>query len=319
MVRARAVLNVALRAGDEVIGNLHFYNSTEGRVFKELHVNFMRNLAASLQLAVRNARLYAEERHVADTLQRALLKTPDQVEGIEFDCLYRSATQEALVGGDFYDLFAAPDGRIGVLIGDVSGKGLQASTLTSLVRNTIVAYSYEQQSPAEVVQRTSRVVYDSVPTDMFMTLIFGMLDLSTGRLEYCNAGHPAGLVLRDGECTEMLPSTGPLVGAFPELSFENSTTYVSNRDVVLLYTDGVIEAKGAVEMFGEDRLRDVVQAEGRDGSPGGLPARVFQRLIEFTGGSIGDDIAMLAFSLSAPPATAPPADYLAASRDDCGR
>lgn len=299
---ATGVLDVALKLGDDVVGDVAVYHTHPDKRFTREQADFLRNVGASLVLAIRNARLYEEERRVADTLQRALLRTPEEIEGLEFACLYRSATESAKVGGDFYDLFTLEDGRVGLVIGDVSGKGLAASTLTSLVRNTLRAYAYDVDSPAEIVARTNRVVFDAIPSDMFMTLILGLLDPSTGRMTYCNAGHPTGLLLRPDGTIGSLTPTAPLIGAFRDLDFAEEEATISPGDVLLLYTDGVIEARGDEGMFGERRLRDVALGLRTTGDPRGLPQGVFERLQEFTHGHASDDVAMLAVALDHPDA-----------------
>ena len=162
--------------------------------------DFARRLGTLLSLAFENAKLYSTQREIADTLQTALLTVPRRIPGIDFGYLYRSATATAEVGGDFYDFFALDGDRAGVLLGDVSGKGVQAATLTALVKNTIRALAYENDSPAGVVSKTNAVIFKATPGSIFVTLLFGVLDVATGRLVYCSAGHTRGIVkTREGD------------------------------------------------------------------------------------------------------------------------
>jgi len=298
-IGARAVLDVALTVGDTAVGDLGLYRLSEGSGFTDQHKDFARNLGASVTLALRNAQLYAGERQVADTLQRALLALPSVIEGIQFDCLYQSAAEHASVGGDFYDLFEIEGGRVGVMIGDVSGKGLAASTLTSLVRNTVRAYAYDSDSPATSVAKANDVIFRASRPEIFVTLLFGILDTTDGNFTYCNAGHPAGLVLRPGGQVDTLRSNASLVAAFPHLDVAEAGARIDPGDVLLLYTDGVIEARRDHELFGEARLIEAAREAVIAGETRGLPKRILERVQAFTGGGLADDVAMLAVSLSA--------------------
>jgi len=297
-VGAHAALDVALTVGDTAVGNLGMYRVSEGAGFTDGHRDFARKLGASVTLALRNAQLYAGERQVADTLQRALLALPSVIEGIQFDCLYQSAAEHASVGGDFYDLFEIEGGRVGVMIGDVSGKGLAASTLTSLVRNTVRAYAYDSDSPATSVGKANDVIFRASRPEIFVTLLFGILDVTNGSFTYCNAGHPPGLVLRASGDVETLPSNASLVAAFPHLDVAEASARLAPGDVLLLYTDGVIEARRDHELFGEARLIEAARQVVSVGETRGLPARILERVQAFTGGGLADDVAMLAVSLA---------------------
>src|SRR3990172_6829386 len=148
------MLAVLLLVRGEVIGILGFTYDT-GRQFTEAELDFVPKLATSVSLAIENARLYAAERKVAETLQEAFLNMPRQIAGLEFGHIYRSATETARVGGDFYDLFELEPDRVGVLIGDVAGKGLEAAALTSVIKSTVKAYAFENFFPASILAKTN--------------------------------------------------------------------------------------------------------------------------------------------------------------------
>lgn len=121
---------------------------------------------------------YADIVGYTNTLQQALLTVPAEIKGISYGHLYRSATATAKVGGDFYDIFELEHDRVDIVIGDVSGKGLEAATLTSLAKNTIKAYAYEGNSPAEVITRMNDVVRKALTSAAFITVFFGILDIN---------------------------------------------------------------------------------------------------------------------------------------------
>ena len=198
-----SLLAVPLLVRERVLGLLVFGHRHPAG-YRPVETDFASKVGATVSLALESARLFEAERAIADTLQEAVLTMPDTLPGVEFSYLYRSATEMARVGGDFYDLFAMEDDRVGVVIGDVSGKGLPAATLTSLVKNTLRAYAYDDDAPAEAVAKTNAVVLRSAPVGVFVTLFFGCLDVATGTLTYCSAGHPPGLVLRAGGAVDVL-------------------------------------------------------------------------------------------------------------------
>lgn len=257
-------------------------------------------MAAAMSAALGNARLYENEHRIADRLQDALLDLPAEIPGIEFAHSYHSAADAARVGGDFYDIFELADHVIGFTIGDVAGKGLNAAVLTSLAKNTIRAHAGERsKSPAAVLALTNDVVFRGTPAEAFVTVLFGTLDCLSGQLAYASAGHPSPAILRPDGGLELLPATGPLLGAFPGASFRNGEAQLEVGDVLFLYTDGVTEARGAEGFFGEERLRDLLLAAPRD-TAARLLDKVLGRVIEFGGGKLSDDLAALALRRAAP-------------------
>ena len=213
-----SLLAVPLLVRERTLGLLVFGHRHPAG-YRPAETDFASRVAATVSLALESARLFEAERTIADTLQEAVLTMPDALPGVEFAYLYRSATAMARVGGDFYDLFPLDGDRVGVVIGDVSGKGLPAATLTSLVKNTLRAYAYDGEAPADVVTKTNAVVLRSASAGVFVTLFFGCLDLAAGTLTYCSAGHPPGLVRRGADEVEVLSVGSAVVGMFPDQEY----------------------------------------------------------------------------------------------------
>lgn len=292
----RSLLSIPLVVKNEVIGVLSFYYRSKSIVFNEAQVDFATKLATSISLALENVRLYEVQHKIADTLQESLLIMPERIEGVSFGYLYRSATEAAKVGGDFYDIFEIEHGKIGIVIGDVSGKGIEATTLTSLVKNAIKAHAYEDRLPALVVAKTNDLVVKSSSPSVFVTVVFGILDTDTGKLTYCNAGHPPAIIKRGHGGVELLDKHSPMIGAFPGLHYRSGKVALESGDVLLLYTDGLIEARCNGGFYGEKRLVEFIQGlksvQARE-----LPQKIFNKVMECTGSKLSDDVAILAVSI----------------------
>jgi PAS domain S-box-containing protein len=239
---------------------------------------------------------HAEEaRGIADYLQEVLLKLPKKLPGIDFGHLYRSATEAAHVGGDFLDLFELSNNRIGVVVGDVSGKGLEASALTSLVKDTIKAYSHLSESPAFIMRKTNEIVVKVSDELTFASVFFGIINTRSRVMIYCNAGHPPGII-KSAAGVKQLEPTAMIIGAIAPTDFEERAIDLSAGDLLVLYTDGVLEARRAGELFGEKRLIELVgRTKIKDVRK--FPQLVFDKIEKFAQGKLSDDTVVLAIRL----------------------
>jgi serine phosphatase RsbU (regulator of sigma subunit) len=252
-------------------------------------------IARDITMTVRSARLYESEHSIAETLQEALLAVPERIEGIEYGYIYHSATETAKVGGDFFDIFELENNRVGIVIGDVSGKGLEAASITSLARNTLRAYAYENESPAVVLMKTNNVIHKHIPASAFLTLFFGIIDVGSGSIIYCSAGHPSALLKRKTSGIKLLEVTGPILGAFSGVRYIDSADVFQEEDILLLYTDGITEARCNRGFYGEEHLASVL---GRFESLSAkeMPHAIFNNVMECTSGKLNDDAIL--FSLA---------------------
>ena len=289
-------LAVPLKARGVTPGLLLFLNHSERLLFDEEQVDFAAKLATSVSVALANYRHVSAQTDIADTLQEATLLLPEELEGVAYSHLYRSATETARVGGDFYDLIELDDDRLGITIGDISGKGLEAAALTSLVKNAIRAYSYEAEAPSKVLTQANRVMIDASRSSDFATVFFGILDRSDGKLIYSVAGHPPPLLSSGSTVTPLGIASTMLLGAFAEPRLVDESTRLKKGDTLFLYTDGFLESRGREGMFGEDRLAKTV-GEASERSARDIPDVVLKSLESFTGGNLSDDLAAIAISL----------------------
>lgn len=303
------ILVVPLLLRHETIGSVSFLHLSDGEEFTPADVEFAKRLGTLLSLAFQNASLYATQRRIAETLQTALLTPPVELKDIDFGYLYRSATTAASVGGDLYDLLELSDGRVGVLIGDVSGKGVDAATLAGLVKNTIRALSFDARSPAAVISKTNEVIFRATPASVFVTLLFGILDTESGRLVYCSAGHTRGLIRRANGTgdVEVLDVQSPLAGAFPEVAYVDGEASLARGDALILYTDGVTEARRRARMLGEDGLVKMVRRLGATPTAE-IPDAIFAEVLSYSGDRLADDVAIISVGRTPDASHAPHAE-----------
>lgn len=293
----RSILVIPLIVKEEVIGVLFFSYHKEPVAFSDSEIDFATKLAASVSLALENAQVYSTEHQIAETLQEALLITPECISGIEFGHLYRSATESAKVGGDFYDIFELDDRMIGVMVGDVSGKGIGAATLTAMVKNAIKAHAYERCLPSSVMAKVNDMVLRSSPDDSFVTVFFALLDRKTGELIYCSAGHPPALLKRASGEVEMLSSSSPIIGAFENMQYRDGKQFLEKGDILVAYTDGLTEARCKFGLFGEERLAILLNGL-RNESAASMPAAIINKIMECAEGVLVDDVALMAVGLA---------------------
>lgn len=293
----RSMLGAPLMVGDGLVGVLHVDWLTH-HAFSDDDLRLLGIVADRVALAVRNAQVYGGEHHIAQTLQKSLLSLPEELAGLVYARTYHSATKTASVGGDFYDLFDLDDSSVGILIGDVSGKGVEAAVLTALVKNTIRAHAHRGASPAEVLRLTNEMVERYSEPGSFVTVFFGLLDRRDGSIVYCNAGHPSVMIRRGAGDVVRLSPNSPLVGAFPDMAFADDKSSLEPGEVLVMYTDGLIEARRGPELYGEDRLGLLLGSAG-DRGPQETVDALLEDLTRFTGGALSDDLAILALALVA--------------------
>jgi serine phosphatase RsbU (regulator of sigma subunit) len=285
----------------EVIGCALFYTTAVPRRFTDAEIDFGQKLASVVSLGLENARLYGVEHGIAETLQQALLSLPDDLPGVDFAPFYQSATEFTLVGGDFYDIFEIDERCVGITIGDIAGKGLGAAVLTSLVRNTIRAYAFEQgRSAAEILAITNDIVVRSTSSESFATVFFAVLDRREGRLVYASAGHTTSAIVRLDDTVLQLPSTGPVLGAFADMEFNECEAVLAPREILFLYTDGLTEARSGEGLYGEERLfADLISAKYP--SARAAAEQAVANVMRFSNDYLRDDLAILAVRRPADP------------------
>ena len=252
-----------------------------------------------VMLLVHSLAVGAEEsqqnKHISQALQSGMKNDLQQVEGISAEGIYSSATADAFVGGDFYSMIKLPGRRACIIMGDVSGKGIEAASISSAVKTALSAYAWEGRTPARMVATLNEFLLGFSRVETFATLFVGIVDLATSSLMYCSAGHPPAILVsaQSGEA-ELLDVQSGVVGAFHDMEYKNGTVRLNEGDILLLYTDGTTEARSPEgAFFGETGLRDMIMDEVPRGFDG-LLNRFLSTLDRYTGRRLDDDVAMVA-------------------------
>ncbi|MBA4370101.1 MAG: hypothetical protein C0418_00790 [Coriobacteriaceae bacterium] len=290
-----SLLAVPLMARGRSIGVLSAY-SREREAFEPEDVELLMTFAAQAALAIDTANLFAREHAVASVLQSSLVpaRVPSP-EGLDIASEYRVGSPDAEIGGDYYDVFRTPDGRWALVIGDVCGKGVEAATKTSMIKYATRGLVAAGAGPAEALALLNDMVCESGDASDIVTVWLGMLDADAGRLTYGNGGHPPALLMDPAsKRITRLSTTGPILGAIAGVPFDEREVRVPKGASLLLYTDGVTEARKGNRFFGEGRVRRALR-EG--GTADQTATRLLEALEEFAALGLRDDVAVLVVRL----------------------
>jgi predicted ester cyclase len=238
-----------------------------------------------------------QELQVARSIQQASLpKEVPTLEGWQITPFYQPARE---VGGDFYDFLDLADGRLGVVVGDATGKGVPAALMMASTRSTLRAVAQACESPGDALRRVNDPLATDIPTNMFVTCFYAILDPKSATLSYANAGHDLPYLHRNGEAEELRARGMPL-GLMPGMSYEEGEVSLEEGGCVLFYSDGLVEAHNPQgEMFSFPRLRALIAEHGEERSLGEF---LMKELYSFVGEGWQqeDDITLLTLRRSAP-------------------
>jgi predicted ester cyclase len=236
-------------------------------------------------------RIEQELKVARDIQQASLPKEVPTLEGWQISPYYKPARE---VGGDFYDFFDLEGGRVGVVVGDATGKGMPAALVAQASSNMLraVAQAFGSTSPGEVLARVNETLVARIPPNMFVTCFYAILDPKSGNLTYANAGHDLPYLHRNGDADE-LRAIGMPLGLMPGMGYEEKEITMQAGETSLFYSDGLVEAHDPTgEMFGFPRLRELVAVYGEDQA---LEVTLLEELHTFVGAGWEqeDDITLL--------------------------
>ena len=272
-----------------------FLREENAEPLSDIELDFLDRVMLLVHSLAVGAEESQQNKHISQALQSGMKNELQQVEGISAEGIYSSATADAFVGGDFYSMIKLPGRRACIIMGDVSGKGIEAASISSAVKTALSAYAWEGRTPARMVATLNEFLLGFSRVETFATLFVGIVDLATSSLTYCSAGHPpAILVSAQSGDAELLDVQSGVVGAFHDMEYKNGTVRLHEGDILLLYTDGTTEARSPEgAFFGETGLRDMIMNEVPQGFDG-LLNRFLSTLDRYTGRRLDDDVAMVA-------------------------
>lgn len=298
---AGSLLCVPLRHRQENLGAVTLLRRSDRQQYELSDLGLLEELADHLALALRTERRYQRRSDAADALQASLLpRSLPALPGLELGVAYHAATEGVEVGGDFYDVFEAERGW-GLVLGDVCGKGEDAAAVTAMVRHGMRLLGLWHTDPAEILRHINHAMVVRGETDRFVTAIAAhVVEEQDGvRLRLASAGHPRAAILRADGAVQFSSGGGVPLGVFRESTVATEALSLFPRDTLLLYSDGVTEARrhdGV--LYGDDRLADAL-ARTRGLTAPALVKAVEADMYEHSGGRSHDDIALLAVRVAA--------------------
>jgi PAS domain S-box-containing protein len=295
-IGVRSAASVPMTVRGQRIGVMTLSTAESGRTLGPEQLTVLEELGRRAAVAVDSARLYRQRSAIARTLQSSLLPPalPD-IAGIESAALYRAAGEGTDVGGDFYDLFSVGDDEWIAVIGDVCGKGAEAAAVTALARYTIRTAAVRRRSPAGILRWLNDAMVRQDLDGRFCTIACVHLDTSQPRIRVTVAcgGHPPALLRRESGDVEEVGPPGTLLGLVPDPHLEDERTELAPGDALVLFTDGITEARAPERVIEPEALRDALRA-----IPAGSAQRIVEQLAALAVGKEGtpprDDIAVLA-------------------------
>lgn len=304
-----SLMAVPLLAGDKIVGFLYAGKRLE-YAFEQEDADMLRAFAEQAVIALENARLVEEsivkerleqELKIAHEAQMKLLpKFMPTLPGFEFDAVCVTANQ---VGGDYYDFFRLSESRLGMVVGDVSGNGAAAAFYMAEVKGMIEALASEELPPRELLVRTNRRLYENFDRSMFISLVYGILDADKKSFTFCRAGHCPVLVTspQADSCEKLEPKglgLGLTEGELFRQTLEEKKIRLKKGDVVLIYTDGVVEARNdRDEEFGEQHLVQIFHTM-REKSSKEIKQRIIHEIYTFFDGqNAQDDLSFVVFKV----------------------
>jgi serine phosphatase RsbU (regulator of sigma subunit)/ketosteroid isomerase-like protein len=251
----------------------------------------------ALEQEIQKRERIEQELRVARRIQQASLpKAVPELGGWDISPQYRPARE---VGGDFYDFHLLPGGRLGLVVGDATGKGVPAALVMSTTCGMLRLAAQSYSSPGEMLQRVNEALFPNIPPNMFVTCFYSILEPDSGRLVFANAGHPLPFMRRGGYAEELRARGMPL-GLMPGMDYEEKEIVLEAGEAALFYSDGLVESHDSKgEMFGSLRLQALIAEHGDEGRS--LGDYLLERLYSFTGEvwEQEDDITLLTLRRSA--------------------
>ena len=283
---------------EEMFEGIYIHRISDDKIIEEWsQANTLHTTLERLEQETRARERVEQDLRVARNIQQASLpKAVPKLEGWQIAPFYQPARE---VGGDFYDFHTLSEGRLGLAVGDATGKGVPAALVMSTTCGMLRLAAQSYSSPSEMLHRVNEALFPNIPANMFVTCFYAVLDPKSGSLTYANAGHDLPYLHRNGEAEELRARGMPL-GLMPGMGYEEKQTILEAGEAALLYSDGLVEAHDPEgKMFGFPRLRALIAEHGEARSLGDL---LLEEFYAFVGEDWEqeDDITLLTLRCSAP-------------------
>ena len=252
--KGSTVAVIPLSTPVEILGTLTLLSLDSDRPIAGETLEAAISIAGQAALALDNARLYQQQKRFADTMQRSLLpRTRPQLEELEIGDVYDSSARVD-VGGDVYDFLELSDGRLAVVLGDVTGHGIDATADMAMAKFVFRSLAREHPEPGDFLSAANEIVLEEIAAGKFITLLYLTVDGRKGELACASAGHPPPRLLRAGGTPEPLAVRGLALGIDGGQEYEEARVRLDPGDAIVLFTDGLLEARRDGELYGEQRL-----------------------------------------------------------------
>ncbi len=298
----RSAMSIPFTIGNSTRGVLNLYSrSNEGfGVGDEIQASHIVKLST---LALENLKQYRREHHIAETLQRSHFpRINTEFEGWEIAHRYRVSMEEALLGGDFYDMFPVSGGRRAFVVADVSGKGIEAAAQTAMVKYTLRGYALEDPDPGSVMRKTHKAFCSYMSSERFVTIFYGIIDPLARTISYCSAGHPPALFFttKEDEVIGLKEVFMPVGAWHDDVAYSTNLIPFYPGDTLLVYTDGLPDCRKMGHkdgtFFGHDNLMKLFRSL-RNQKAETIARVIITKLDEFSDGKMRDDLAFFILRL----------------------
>jgi serine phosphatase RsbU (regulator of sigma subunit) len=285
-----AVVPIATSA--EVLASLTILSLRPDAPVTRATIEQSQAIGGQAALAIDNARLYQQQKEFADTMQRSLLpRTLPKLRGLELGDAYQSSARVE-VGGDVYDFVELDDGRLAVVVGDVTGHGIEAAADMAMAKFVFRSLAREHPDPGDFLQSANDVIVGEIAPGKFITMIYLVVDGVNGRVAAAGAGHPPPRIVAADGTVRPIETEGLVLGIESGEQYTAVEAPLGVGDAVVLYTDGVLEARHEGELYGFERLDAIVSA-GRELSAQDLAETVLADCRDFAQNELADDCAVV--------------------------
>ncbi len=285
------------------VGRVHYvlvaFREVGPKPFNKEDSYFLQNISSTLSTSLTNAVLYERETNIAQTFQKSLIPEVPEIWGFDISSFFRPGAEGVKVGGDFFDIIRLADGRVCIVVGDVSGKGLESAVITSQTKYMLRAFAFEDISPESVISSLNNSLCAFLSFYSFVALFYCVIDLENKTLEYISAGQELPIVKRaGGGFCEALSCGGPVLGMIEDHQYESQHIKFEKDDILVCYTDGVTDIPREDDWFGYDRLIQTVE-ESTASTSADMANAIRKKIDSYAGGNQKDDQLVLVTRLTA--------------------